>query len=156
MLRFVALCHFLWALVLLLIAVWFGVSTLRVLPYMSSGTPLTNLPAVLLVTVSTAGLPAGLGIWMAVLGRMAWTRTPRVRAVLLWTHGVLLVAGLSACAIGIAGMAAAARSAERGGGLLGPVAALPLLVGVPIVALALGSIAAARSNPESRIPNHGL
>jgi ABC-type Fe3+ transport system permease subunit len=80
---------------------------------------------------------------MAALGRMAWTRSPHARAALLWTHGVLFLAGALACVIGIAGMEAAARSAGRGGGLLGPVAALPLLIGVPTVVLAVCSIAVA-------------
>ena len=39
----------------------------------------------------------------------------------------------------------AERSAESGGGLLSPVAALPLALGVPVLILALCSIAAART-----------
>jgi hypothetical protein len=142
-LRFVALCHFVWSLILLAAAAWFGVSALAVLRHMSSGAPLTNLLAVLLVAAPLSGPPAALGIWMGALGRMAWQRSPQARAALLWTHGVLLAAGAVACAIGIAGMEAAARSAERGGGLLGPVAALPLLIGVPTVVLAVCSIGVA-------------
>lgn len=42
-------------------------------------------------------------------------------------------------------MRAAERSAESGGGLLSPVAALPVALGVPVLILALCSIAAARS-----------
>ena len=142
-LRFVALCHFAYSATLLAAAVWFGASALSVLPHMSSGTPLTNLPAVLLIAATIGGPPAALAIWMAVLGRVVWRRLPDARAALLWTHSVLLVAGAVACAIGIAGMEAAARSSERGGGLLGPVAVLPLFVGLPMVALALCSIAVA-------------
>ena len=140
MLRFVALCHFVWGLVLLAAAAWFGVSVLRVLPHMSTGTPVTNLLAALLVAASAVGPVAALGLWMGILGRMAWTRSPHARAALLWTQGVLLAAGLFACAIGIIGMEAASRSSERGGGLLGPVAVLPLVVGVPMALLALCSI----------------
>src|SRR5262245_43870722 len=104
MLRFVALCHFVWGLVLLAAAAWSGVSVLRVLPHMSTGTPVTNLPAALLVAASAVGPLAALGLWIGVLGRMAWTRSPHARAALLWTHSVLLMAGLFACAIGIIGM----------------------------------------------------
>jgi hypothetical protein len=143
MVRFVALCHFVWGLVLLAAGAWFGVSVLRVLPHMSTGTTGTNLFAALLVAGSVVGPLAALGLWMGVLGRMAWTRSLHARAALLWTHGVLLMAGLLACAIGIMGMEASARSSERGGGLLGPVAVLPLLVGVPLALLALCSIRAA-------------
>jgi len=157
MLRFVALCHFVFSLLLLVAAAFFGVTALRVLPHLTAGTRDTRLISVLLLAASVAGPPAAAGVWMAALGRMAWTPTPHARAALLWTHTVLLVAGLYACFVGITGMAAAARSAERGGGLLGPVATLPLVVGVPIVALALCSIAAAYvTKPLSPRPDPGV
>jgi len=156
MLRFVAFCHFVWALVLLAVAAWFGGSALSVLPHMSTGTSLTTLLAVLTVTASMAAPPAALGIWMAVLGRMTWARSPDVRAPLLWTHGALLVAGLLACVSGAIAMEAAARSAERGGGLLGPIALLPLLGGIPIVLLAILSIGAALSFRPIRPAPGGL
>ena len=143
MLRFVALCHFLWGLMVLTAAAWFVVSSLRVLPHMSTGSVYTNVPAVMLVAASAAGPPAALGVWMLVLGRMAWIRARSVRSALLWTHGVLLLVGLVVCAAGFVALKAAALSAERGGGILGSIAALPLLVGVPMVLLALCSIAVA-------------
>jgi len=142
MLRFVAVCHFLWSGLLLAAAALLTWSALRVQPHLSTGNALTKTLVVMLVAMYAAGPYAALGFWMAVLGRMAWMRSPGARKALLWTHGPLLVVGLVACAIGIAGMEAAARSAARGGGLLGPVAVLPLLVGVPLVALALCSIGA--------------
>ena len=148
MLRVVALLHFLWSVLLMSAAALLAWSALRVQPHLSSGTPFTKTLVVSLVAVTTAGPWAALGFGLAVLGWMAWTRSPRVRAALLWTHGPLLVLGLLACSIGIAGMQAAERSAQRGGGLLGPVAVVPLLFGVPIVALALCAIVAALKLPR--------
>ena len=148
MLRFVALLHFISSALLLSGAALLASSALRVQPHLSSGTPLTKTLVVVFVAMTAAGPWAALGFGMAVLGWMAWTRKARVREALLWTHGPLLLVGLLACSIGIAGMQAAERSAERGGGLLGPVAVVPLLVGVPIVALALCAIVAALMLPR--------
>jgi hypothetical protein len=143
--RVLALAHFVFAFALLAASAGFIVSTLRVLPYMSSGTPLTNLPTVLFVAASISAAPTLLGVWLAVLGRSLWQRAPGARTTLLWTHVVLLVAGLAACALGILDLQAAARSAEHGGGLLGALGLVPLLIGAPLVALALCSIAVNRS-----------
>src|SRR6185436_14013656 len=118
----------------------FAWSALRVQPHLSSGTPFTKSLVVTIVAVTTAGPWSALGLWMGVLGWMAWTRSPRVRAALLRTHGPLLCLGVLACFIGGAAMAAAEQSAQRGGGLLGPVAVIPLLFGAPIVFLALFAI----------------
>ncbi len=76
---------------------------------------------------------------------MRWMMRPRLRLALLVTHGVLLLPGSLAVIVGVHSMRAAERSAESGGGLLSPVAALPVALGVPVLILALCSIAAARS-----------
>ena len=141
--RCLALAHFAWGLLLLLIASHFGVGMLRILPHLSSGTVWTNLPGVLLLAAVYA-LPLGtLGFWMIVLGRWAWTIRARLRLALLVTHGALLLPGTLAVVVGVHSMRAAERSTASGGGLLSPLAALPLAFGVPVLILALCSIAAA-------------
>ena len=77
------------------------------------------------------------------LGRWAWTLRPRLHVALLITHGVLLVPGTAFLVGGVYAMRAAARSTASGGGILSPVAAFPLVIGIPIVVLALCSIATA-------------
>jgi hypothetical protein len=141
--RCLALVHFAWGLLLLFIATYFGVGMLRVLPHLSSGTVWTNLPGVLLLAAGYA-LPLGLlGFWMIVLGGWAWTSRPGLRLALLVTHGVLLLPGTLAVVAGGHAMRAAERSTAGGGGLLSPLAALPLLFGFSVLVLALCSIAAA-------------
>ena len=149
MMRCLAVAHFAWGLLLLLIATYFGVGLLRILPHLSSGTVWTNLPGVLLLAAVYA-LPLGtLGFWMIVLGRWAWTARQRLRLALLITHGALLLPGGLAVGVGIHSMRAAERSIASGGGLLSPIAAYPLLFGVPVLILALCSIAVALKMPSS-------
>jgi len=121
--RCLALLHFAWGLLLLLIATYFGVAMLRALPHLSSGTAWTNVPGVVLLAAAYA-LPLGtLGFWMIVLGRWAWTIRPRLRLALLITHGALLLPGTLAVVVGVYSMRAAERSTASGGGLLSPLAA---------------------------------
>ena len=141
--RCLAVAHFAWGLVLVVIATCLGIGMLRVLPHLSSGTVWTNLPGVLLMAAVYA-LPAGsLGLWMIVLGRWAWSLRPCLRLALLITHGVLLLPGTLAVVVGVYALRAAERSTAGGGGLLSPLAAVPLILGVPVLILALGSIVAA-------------
>jgi hypothetical protein len=141
--RCLALVHFVWGLLLLFTATFFGVGMLRTLPHLSSGTVWTNLPGILLLAALYA-LPLGLlGLWMIVLGRWAWIIRPRLRLALLITHGVLLLPGTLAVVAGVQAMRAAERSTASGGGLLSPLAALPLAFGIPVLVLALCSIAVA-------------
>ena len=149
--RCLALVHFASGLLLLAIASYLGGGMLRVLPHLSSGTVWTNLPGALLLAAVYA-LPFGvLGFWMIVLGSWAWTLRPHLRLALLITHGVLLLAGSLAVVAGVLAMRAAERSTASGGGLLSPLAALPLVFGVPVLGLALYSIAAAlRVAPSKR------
>jgi len=145
MMRCLALAHFAWGGLLLLTAAYFGVSAFRTLPHLSSGTIWTNLPVVVVLAAFYALLLGTVGFWMIVLGRWAWTMRPRLRLALLVTHGVLLLPGSLAVIVGVHSMRTAERSTESGGGLLSPVAALPLALGVPVLILALCSIAAART-----------
>jgi hypothetical protein len=141
--RCLALAHFAWGLLLVFIAIYFGIVMLRAMPHLSSGAVWTSLPGVLLL-VAVYTLPlGGLGFWMIVLGRWAWIVRPRLRLALLITHGVLLLPGTLYVVAGVYAMRAAERSTARGGGILSPVAAFPLVLGVPIVVLALCSIVTA-------------
>jgi len=125
------------------VATALGLAVLRQLPRLSSGPASAHLPGVLVLAAMYV-LPLGLlGVWMIVLGWWAWTLRPGLRRALLATHGVLLVPGALAVAAGFSAIRAAERSAARGGGLLGPVAAIPLLFGCPVLVLAVCSIAAA-------------
>ena len=107
---------------------------------MSTGTILTNLPTALMVAVAIAGPFGVLGTWIVVLGNWMLTEHARLRTALIVTHGFLLLPGLLAVTLGGHSMRAASRSADQGGGLLSPVAVIPLAIGVPVVILALGSI----------------
>lgn len=148
--RGLALAHFAWGLLLLSVATYFGASMLRVLPHLSSGTPWTNLPGVLLMA-AVYSLPLGsFGLWMMVLGLWTWAMRPRVRLALLITHGLLLLPGTLAVVSGVLAMRAAERSSAGGGGLLSPLAALPVLFGAPILVLALCSITAALKMVSSK------
>jgi hypothetical protein len=141
-LRCLALCHFGWSGVLLLAAGWSVWAAFRVLPFMSTGTIWTNLPASLVIVATYALPPAVLGVWMFILGRRLWSPGEQLRTTLLWTHGVLFALGALAVYIGIHSVEAMERSAARGGGLLGPLAYVPLLFGIPVVALAFLSLVA--------------
>ena len=141
--RLLAVGHFGWAAVLLSAAALITISMLRTVPHISTGTVWRNLGMALMFAAGTT-LPMGaLGAWMVILGRQLWSGQVGGRRALLATHGFLLVIGSFAVIVGIQGMHAAERSAAQGGGLLGPVAVIPLLFGVPMVVLALGSIAVA-------------
>jgi hypothetical protein len=141
--RCLALAHFAWGLLLVLVAIYFGVGILRTVPHLSSGTLWTNLPGVLLLAAAYTVPLAALGCWIIMLGGWAWTLRPRLHLALLITHGVLLIPGTASVVGGVYAMRAAARSTASGGGILSPVAAFPLVIGVPIVMLALCSIATA-------------
>ena len=154
MMRCLALAHFAWGLLLVVIGACFGIGMLRVLPHLSSGTVRANLPGVLLMAAVYA-LPAGsLGFWMIVLGRWAWSLRPCLRLALLITHGVLLLPGTLAVVVGVYALRAAERSTAHGGGLLSPLAAVPLVFGVPVLILAVSSIVAALTVASSvrRVP----
>jgi len=141
--RCLALAHFAWGFLLLLIAAYMGFGMFRVIPSRSSGTIGTNLLWAL-IPAAFYIFPLGvLGLWMIVLGRWTWAMRPRIRNVLLITHGVLLLFGTLAVIEGVYAMNAAERSTAGGGGLLSPLAAVPLIFGVPVCILAILSIIAA-------------
>jgi hypothetical protein len=140
MIRFMALGHYTWGAALLLLAAWFAISALRVLPYMSTGTIWTNLPTSLIMAASQAAPLTALGLWFMVLGHRAWTGHVGLRKALITTHGILLLPGLFVAAVGVFALRAGARSAAQGGGLLSPIGMFPLAIGAGAVVLALISI----------------
>jgi hypothetical protein len=97
----------------------------------------------LLVVVIQLFLPLAWAAWLLVLAFRLWCPTARLVAPLRWTHLVVLLFGGLHCAWGFIAIRAAERSAAAGGGLLSPAAFIPLLLGVPLVALALLSLFAA-------------
>jgi hypothetical protein len=140
MIRCMALGHYAWGAALLLLAAWFAISALRVLPYMSTGTIWTNLPISLIMAASQAAPLAMLSMWLIVLGHWAWTGHAGLRKALISTHGLLLLPGFLAAAVGIFALRAGAKSAAQGGGLLSPIGMFPLAIGAGVVVLALISI----------------
>lgn len=88
-------------------------------------------------------LPMAGAAWLLVLAWRLWHPTPRLAAPLRWTHSMVLLLGGLHCAWGLFAIQASERSAAAGGGLLGPVAVIPLIIGVPLVVLALASLMAA-------------
>lgn len=143
MVRWLALAHLASGLILLLVAALVAAAMLRTLLYATTGTLWTNI-AWTLVSAAWAGLPwAALGMWMMIVGRWIWSGHDRSRSVLLVTHGLLLVVGSVAVVIGVWATRAAERSGANGGGLLAPVAGIPLLIGGPVLVLAVWSIAVA-------------
>jgi hypothetical protein len=150
LLRCLALAHFGWAIVLLLISAYFGSGMLRTLAHLSSGNAETTLLRFLfLAAVYTLPL-AVLGLWMIVLGWRAWTMHPRLRLTLLISHGILLLPGTLAVYAGVHATRAAEISTASGGGLLSPLAMLPLVFGVPVLVLALCSITIAMTRLPPR------
>jgi len=135
-----ALGHYVWGAALLILAAWFAISALRVLPYMSTGTIWTNLPTSLIMAASQAAPLTALGMWIMVLGHRAWTGHAGLRKALITTHLLLLLPGLLAAAVGVFALRAGARSAAQGGGLLSPIGLFPLAIGAGMVVLALTSI----------------
>ena len=143
MLRCLALGHFGWGGALLAVAGWFAYSAVRVVPHMSTGTLWTNLP-ICLAWGAWHSLPwLMLGVWMINLGGCLWSRGPRLRPLLLWSHAILLAVGVFNIWIGIHAVQAAEISTARGGGLLSPLAWIPFLFGLPVTVLAAFSLPAA-------------
>jgi len=143
MVHWLAVAHLASGLVLLLVAALVAAAMVRTLLYATTGPLWTNI-AWTLLSAAWAGLPwAALGVWMMIVGRWIWSGHDRSRSVLLVTHGLLLVVGSVAVGIGVWATQAAERSGANGGGLLGPVAVIPLLIGGPVLVLAVWSIAVA-------------
>lgn len=153
--RLLALCHFGWAAVLVSLSGWFVASQMLALRHVSTGTFWSNVPW-LLVASAMYTLPfTGLAAGLIVLGSRIWSQGPRLRTTVLRAHGLLLLIGIVAMAVGIIGVEAAEMSAARGGGIMSPLAWIPLLYGIPIVLLSAFSLSAAwLALPANREPAH--
>jgi hypothetical protein len=138
--RCLALFHFAWGIVLIALATWCVIAALMVLPHMSSGTIWSNLPMSLSIAAWQSFLPGTLGTWMMIIGYRAWKLHAGLRKTLLTSHGILLGPGLFATIVGVFAVRAAEISSSRGGGLLSPIAFVPLAIGVPMIVLAAVSV----------------
>jgi hypothetical protein len=141
--RFLAAVHTLFGLAVLAVAGWTAITTFQILPHMSTGTTVTNVPIVAMMALTFAGPLIALGIWMLVLGRAARRVERGIRSLLIRTHGVLLVLAVAAMAVGMADLRAAARSAQHGGGLLGGLGLIPLGLGATLAAFNVTALASA-------------
>jgi hypothetical protein len=101
-------------------------------------------------------------LWIIVLGVRLWRPTARVITHARRGAWIGLVLGVAEMAYGVSALRAAARSAARGGGLLGGIGLLPLGFGLAIVCAAglsllltrcqrsrsVGSMASRRPSPN--------
>ena len=140
LLRGMAVGHFVWGLIFVLFAAYVTYSAFAVLAYMSSGNIWSKLAAAMFVTIQHSLPFVLLGGWILILGRRTWNGAQPVRKVLLVTHGILFVIGSLSVVMGIYAIRDAEASIARGGGLLSPIAWVPLILGFLLVALALPSI----------------
>jgi thiol:disulfide interchange protein len=149
--KWLAVVHTIFGFALLAVAGWWASATLRILPHMSTGTTLTNLPIVGMLALTFSAPLIALGVWMLALGRAVRRQDPGVRLRLLKTHSVLLVLSLAAMAVGIAELWAAERSAQHGGGLLGGIGLVPLGLGGCLAAVNVVALAGAIATREPRV-----
>jgi hypothetical protein len=150
--KFLAAVHAIVGLAFLAVAGWWTIATLQILPHMSSGTTLTNLPLVVPVALTFSMPFIALGVWMLLLARAALRGDRGLRRRLVRTHGVLLVWALAAIAVGIADLRAAEHSAQHGGGLLGGLGLIPLALGSGLAAFNVLALAGALTVRESGTP----
>jgi hypothetical protein len=104
----------------------------------TSGRTLANLsvPAALMVLAFTA--PA---LWMLALAVFSFRGlTPWSATALRWTNIAALAGAVLHGLGGLLALQAAARSAERGGGLLGAFGLMPITLGIALGGLALASL----------------
>jgi len=153
MMRALALGHFAWSLLLALLAAGLALSFFRALAHMSTGTVWSNLCRAL-TTVSMTAMPlALLGGWLFVLGRRVWRGDQSLRTALLVTHGILLAFGVLNLVIGGYAVRAAEISTAHGGGIMSPLAWIPVICGLFLSALALPSIILALTSATRHPPS---
>lgn len=148
LMRGLAVWHIVWGLLLVLCASYV---TWTALAHMLTGKA-SNIVAMLFLVGQYAAPLALLGAWMLALAHRIWVGKRSVRTALLVTHGILLVLGIPSIMIGVHAVRAAEISTARGGGLLSPLAWLPLILGIFIAALALPSVVLALTAPRSADP----
>ena len=148
--RLLALGHFICAAVFISLFVWFGASFFQILPHMSSRNVWTNVPIAIMLAITQAGSFAAIGVWIAVVGRWIWSAKANSDKTILTTHKIILAAGILAIAYGVFALAAASKSAARGGGIMGAIGFFPLMTGIFLSALALLSIFYVRSGRSTQ------
>jgi len=124
-----AFAHTVWGAALLALAMWVAVAAIRILPYMSTGTVLTNLPVAIALAIGESTPIAALGLWIISLGRAVRRGDADARIRILRAHSVQFCCGLGLVWLGVADLKAAAASAARGGGLLGGIGLIPCVFG---------------------------
>ena len=137
-LRCLALAHVIVGLALLLFSVFIG----RLFGHGFSSVRGARVVWVLVLSFQIV-MPVVGGVWMMVLGFRLWHPSPRLAMQLCWTHRICLFFGGLFCIYGVFALKAAERSTAAGGGLLSPVAFIPLIFGGPLVALAVASLVSA-------------
>lgn len=106
------------------------------------------LPLCLFFGIAVGPLMAVAPLWLAFLGVQLWRGpSPRTFALLRATHWAVLLLAAILIYAGIATLQAAERSAADGGGLLGAFGFLPIGIGCVLGVLAALSLILARREP---------
>ncbi len=122
--RLVAAAHFLVALLLLPLCLFFG--------------------------ITVGPLMAAAPLWLAFLGVQLWRGpSPRTFALLRATHWAVLLLAAILIFVGISTLQAAERSAAHGGGLLGAFGFLPIGIGSVLGTLATLTLIVVRRKPAA-------
>ena len=135
--RILAFVHFLYAIVLFSGALWLAVSAFKIIPYMTCGTVFTNIPNALFIGF-TQGAPLILAaLLFSAAGWGIWSHYWLIKKYLLWFHGLSIIFSAGLIIIGIHAVKAAEASCAKGGGILSPIAWVPIIIGVPIMSIAI-------------------
>ena len=126
--------------------------TLRVLGAAHIAVAIILLPSTLFVGfVSVPVILPGL-IWLAIPGNRLWSQKIQFRGVFRYTHIVLALFGVLLITMGLDAIGHAQQSAEAGGGLLSPVAYIPIMMGIPAGLLSIASLYVSYSRAFSNTP----
>ena len=79
-------------------------------------------------------------IWLAILGIRLWLQKIQFRGAFRYTHIALALFAALLIAMGLDAISHAQQSAEAGGGLLSPVAYIPIVMGIPAGLLSIASL----------------
>ena len=113
---------------------------LRVLGAAHIAVAIILLPSTLFVGfVSVPVVLPGL-IWLAILGNRLWLQKIQFHGAFRYTHILLALFAALLIAVGIDAISHARQSAEAGGGLLSPVAYIPIMMGIPAGLLSIACL----------------
>lgn len=114
--------------------------TLRVLGAAHIAVAIILLPSTMFVGfVSVPVILPGL-IWLVILGNRLWLQKIQFRGAFRHTHIVLALFAALLIAVGLDAIGHAQQSTEAGGGLLSPVAYIPIMMGIPAGLLSIASL----------------